>query len=268
MGDDAPAAGDRPPIRVVVAGPDGRMGRLMMDGLPHEPGIEVVGTLRRSEAGLAERVLADADVLLEFTTQDSAPRLALQAIEAGVRPVSGTSGLPQDALDAIDAAARDQGIGAVWASHFRLAGVLALHLARIAAEHLDAVAVVEAHHAGKADAPSGFALEMARGLREHHGTDFVNPPSATTTLPGARGGDRGGVQVHSLRLTGDPGWHEVVFGGLQETLTIRHDDIGRDGYVPMVARAIRKVVEPDVVGLLRGFDTVIGLTPQSGAVGS
>jgi 4-hydroxy-tetrahydrodipicolinate reductase len=141
-------------IRVVVAGPEGQMGRVLMAGLPNQAGIKVVGGLKR---GAAADGLADADVLVEFTHADSAAELMLPAIEAGVRPVSGTSGVSEEVLVAVDGAARKRGIAAGWAPHFRLAGVLMLHLARIAARYLDSAEIIEAHHATKADAPSGTA---------------------------------------------------------------------------------------------------------------
>lgn len=247
-------------IRVIVAGPDGQMGRVMMRGLPAEPDIEVVGGLRRSDAPRSKELLAGADVLVDFTRLDSSPQLLLDAIDAGVCPVSGTSGLSEEVLSAVDAAARKQGIGAVWAPHFRLAGVLMVHLAREAARFMSSVEIVEGHHATKADAPSGFAMELARNIREAHGADLVDPPVSHTVLSEARGGLKSGVRVHSIRLPDLSGWHEALFGGTEELLSIRHDEFGREGYVATVARSIREVMRPGLVGLLRGYDAVIGLT--------
>lgn len=246
-----------PSIRVLVAGPNGRMGRVMMAGLPNEPGIRVVGGLKRGDD--APALLAEADVLVEFTRADSAPDLLLAAIEAGVRPVSGTSGMPESVLTQVDQAARARGIAAVWAPHYRLAGVLMMHLARIAARYLESVEIVEAHHATKADAPTGTARELARMIRDSRGGEPAGVPTPLVTLSGVRGGVEGGVHIHSLRLPGIVGWHEVVFGGEQEMLRIRHDDMGREAYAPSVARAVRRVVRPDAIGLIRGYDAVIGL---------
>jgi 4-hydroxy-tetrahydrodipicolinate reductase len=205
-------------------------------------------------------------VLVDFTHLDSAPHLLLDAIKAGVRPVSGTSGLPEDVLSSIDEAARAEGIGAVWAPNFGLGGVLAMHFAQIAARYLDSVEIVEAHHVGKADAPSGTTLQLTRLMEAAHGGNFNDPPVKRQTLAGTRGGVDGGIRVHSLRLPGVLGWHEVIFGGDEELLTIRQESFGRGSYVPAVARAIREVVRPDRVGLIRGYDTVIGLTTDGHAV--
>jgi 4-hydroxy-tetrahydrodipicolinate reductase len=254
------------PIRVVVAGPDGVMGRTMVDGLPRERGIDVVGTIRRrDDPATVRETLAGAHVLVEFTHVDSSPDLMRRAIDAGVRPVSGTSGVAEDVLAEVDRGARERGIGAVWAANYRLMGVLLAHFARIAARYADTIEIIDSHHASKADAPSGTARELARLMREAHGTELVDPPVKRETLSGVRGGVMDGVRIHSLRLPGlEPnGWHEIVFAGDQEILTLRHDDWSRTAYVGPVARAIRKVMEPGVVGLLRGYDSVLGLSSDS-----
>jgi 4-hydroxy-tetrahydrodipicolinate reductase len=249
---------DTQAVRVVVAGPDGRMGRMLLERLPQE-GIEVIGGLVRDDPR-ARELLADADVLVDFTNPESAVELMLTAIDAGVRPVSGTSGIPLDALDTVHDAAHKQGIGAVWAANFRIGGALTKHLSQIAAQYLDAVEIIEAHHAKKADAPSGTALDFARAIRAAHGSDLSDAPVERTTLPGVRGGVEGGVRVHSLRLPGLLSRHEIVFSGDDEILTIRHDDFSRTAYAPVVALAIREVMRPELVGLIRGLDAVLGLT--------
>ena len=249
-------------IRVVVAGPDGVMGRTMVAGLPRQQGITIAGTIRRGDDPSAIRgVLAAADVLVEFTHADSSLELMRRAIDAGVRPVSGTSGISEDVLAEVDRSARERRIGAIWAPNYRLMGVLLAHFAKIAARYSDSVEIIDAHHATKADAPSGTARELARLIRQAHGTELYDPPVKRETLAGVRGGVAGGVRVHSLRIPGlEPnGWHEIVFAGDEEILTIKHEDWSRTAYVGPVARAVRKVMEPGVVGLLRGYDKVLGL---------
>jgi len=252
---------DTPPIRAVVAGPDGRMGGLLLQRLPVE-GIDVVGGLRRDDPQAAD-LLAKADVLVDFTNPDSSVDLMHAAVNAGVRPVSGTSGLTEDALRAVDRAARERGIGAIWAPNFRIGGALTKHLAEIVARFFGPVEIIEAHHAAKADAPSGTALELARSIREAHGSDIPDPEVERTTLAGVRGGVEGGVRVHSLRLPGLLSRHEIVFSGDAEVLTIRHDDFSRAAYTPVVALAAREVMRPGVVGLVRGLDAVMGLRHAS-----
>ncbi|HZC73859.1 MAG TPA: 4-hydroxy-tetrahydrodipicolinate reductase [Jatrophihabitans sp.] len=245
-------------IRVVVAGANGKMGKVMAAGLPHHQGIEVVGRLHRDDPNTSA-LLADADVLVDFTIAHAAVPLLLTAIEAGVRPVSGTSGLSDEALQAVDDAARDKGIPAIWASQFTLGGALMMHFCRLAAHYMESATVLEAHHATKADAPSGTAWELARQIRAAHGEDLVDHPSEHETVSEVRGGLEGGVRIHAIRLPAILGWNEVTFAGGGEVLTVRQTDVSRDAFVPFVARAVHEVVQTDRVGLIRGFGDVIGL---------
>jgi 4-hydroxy-tetrahydrodipicolinate reductase len=251
-------------IRVLVAGPDGKMGAAMMAGLPKQAGIDVIGGLRRDDPRAAE-LLAEADVLVDFTIAESAVALMLAAIEAGVRPVSGTSGLSEDDLRRVDEAARDRGIPAVWASQMTIGGALMMHFCRLASRFIDNVTVLEAHHATKADAPSGTAWELARRIREAHGSDLADYPSAHQPVAGVLGGLEGGVRIHSMRMPGILGWNEVTFAGHGEVLSIKQTDGSRDAFPPFVAVAVRKVMETDRIGLIRGFGAVIGLAEMAAA---
>ena len=245
-------------IRVVVAGPNGKMGRAMMDGLPAEPGITVVGGLVRNDPNAAE-LLARADVLVDFTIADSALPLMLAAIAAGVRPVSGTSGLTEEALREVDEAARAKGIPAIWANQFTVGGALMMHFCKLAARYMESATVLEAHHATKADAPSGTAWELARQIRAAHGSDLEYWPSRHEVVEGVRGGNLGGVRIHALRMPGLLGWNEVTFAGGGETLALRQTDGSRESFVAPLARSVREVMRTDRVGLIRGFGAVIGL---------
>jgi 4-hydroxy-tetrahydrodipicolinate reductase len=251
-------------IRVVVAGPNGKMGEAMMVGLPIQPGIQVVGGLLRDDPRTAE-LLAGADVLVDFTIADATLDLMLNAIEAGVRPVSGTSGVTEDALRQVDEAARAKGIPAVWANQFTLGGALMMHFCKIAARYMDSATVLEAHHATKADAPSGTAWELARQIRAAHGSDLEYWPSKHETVSGVRGGDEGGVRIHALRMPGLLGWNEVTFAGGGEILSLRQADGSRDSFVEPVARTVREIMHTDRTGLIRGYGSVIGLDAQVGA---
>jgi 4-hydroxy-tetrahydrodipicolinate reductase len=244
-------------IKVVVAGPDGRMGQVMTHGLPSEQGIEVIGGLRRDDD--LPGVLDGAHVLLDFTVADSATKLMLAAIEHGVRPVSGTSGLDDASLEQIDQAARAAGLPAIWASQFTLAGALMMHFSQIAARHMETATVVEAHHATKADAPSGTAWELAKQIRRAHGSDLADHPSKHETVSSVRGGLEGGVRIHSIRMPGLLGWNEVTFGAGGELFTMRQTDVTREAFVPFVANAIREAARTERVGLIRGYGAVIGL---------
>jgi 4-hydroxy-tetrahydrodipicolinate reductase len=251
-------------IRVLVAGPDGKMGNAMMTGLPKQSGIQVVGGLRRDDPQAAE-LLSEADVLVDFTIADSAVPLILAAIDAGVRPVSGTSGLSEDDLSRIDAAARERRMPAVWASQMTVGGALMMHFCRLTSHFIDNVTVLEAHHATKADAPSGTAWELARRIREARGEDLADYPSQHQPVPGVLGGVEGGVRIHSMRMPDILGWNEVTFAGGGEVLSIKQTDGSRDAFPPFVARAVHEVMRTDRVGLIRGYGAVIGLAELAAA---
>jgi 4-hydroxy-tetrahydrodipicolinate reductase len=245
-------------LRVLVSGATGRVGRVMMDGLARQPDLSIVGGFGSANAlEELQRLAPEADVLVDFTTGQAAPTILLAAVTSGLHVVSGTSGLPSEALDGLDTALKQAGKGGVWAANFAVGGVLMMHFASVAARFMDAAEVIELHHDGKVDAPSGTAIQTARDIRQAHGADLPDPPVERQTLPGARGAEYGGVRIHSVRLPGFNAHQEVLFGALGQVLSIRHDALGRDAYLPGVALAIREV--PKHVGLVRGLDTLMHL---------
>jgi 4-hydroxy-tetrahydrodipicolinate reductase len=248
-------------IRVVVAGPDGRMGQVMVEGLPKHDGIEIVGQLRRADREQRSELLREADVMVEFTGPESAPELLFEALKARTRPVSGSSGIAESVLVEADRMAREYEIGGIWAPNFSMSSNVMMHAVAMIAKYFSTVEIIEAHHETKADAPSGTAVRLAEIARAAHEADLKEANVRHEILPGTRGGSLGGVHVHSLRLPGDVGWHDVVLAAPDGFVTIRHEDSGsREIYVPAVANAVRKVMQPDVIGLLRGYGSIIGLT--------
>jgi 4-hydroxy-tetrahydrodipicolinate reductase len=247
-------------IRVVVAGPDGHVGRAMVAGFAADPTLELVGGIRRGDDDVREKLSA-ADVLVDFTSAAAAPALMVAALEAGVRPVSGTSGLADDDLAAVDAAARERKLPAVWAPNFSPAAVLLAQLAELAAKYMDAAEIIEGHPSRKADAPSGTALALARGIRQARGTDFTDRPVADEILPGIRGAAAGGVRLHSVRhpVSTMISWHEVIFTSEDGVLRLRYDEAGGREPVESVIRAVNGVMTDERIGLIRGHDAVLGL---------
>ena len=245
-------------VRVIVAGATGRVGRVMMSGLSQYPDISVVGGFgsANTQAEL-QRLAPEADVLVDFTTGSAAPNLLCSAAGAGLHVVSGTSGLPAAALDELDRALRTAQRGGLWAANFAIGGALMMHFARVAARFMDAAEVIELHHDKKVDAPSGTAVQTARDIRSARGDDLPDPPVERWTLEGSRGAVDGGVRIHSIRLPGFNAHQEVLFGSIGQVLTIRHDALGREAYLPGVALAVREV--PKRIGLVRGLDTLMGL---------
>lgn len=220
-------------------------------------GIKVVGGLGSGNRGDLRDLLSRSDAVVDFTTADAAPDILFAAADAGVRPISGTTGLPDGVLPALDQRLRERGIGGVWAPNFAIGAVLMVHFARIAARFMDAAEVIELHHDRKLDAPSGTAVTTARAIRASHGSDLADPPVRTWILPGARGAAEGGVRLHSVRLPGLVAHQEVLFGAAGQLLTVRHDALSREAYVPGVALAVRAAMER--VGLARGLESVLGL---------
>jgi 4-hydroxy-tetrahydrodipicolinate reductase len=230
----------------------------MCAGLAHQPDLEVVGGFGRADA-LSElrRLAPQADVLVDFTNGAGAAELLRAAVDAGLHVVSGTSGLPAGSLDELDVALQGAQRGGVWAANFAIGAVLMMHFARVAARFMDGAEVIEMHHAGKVDAPSGTAVQTARDIHAAHGAELPDPRVERWTLDGARGAVVGGVRIHSVRLPGLNAHQEVLFGSLGQVLSIRHDALGRDAYVPGVALAVRYAAEH--VGLTRGLEPLMGL---------
>lgn len=245
-------------LRVIVAGSTGRVGRVMMSGLPEYPDLSVVGGFGRADAARElERLAPQADALVDFTTGAAAPDLLCAAAQMGLHVVSGTSGLAPDALERIDRTLRDQQRGGVWAANFAIGGALMMYFARVAARFMDAAEVIELHHDKKVDAPSGTAIQTAREIRAERGDDLPDPRVERWTLEGSRGAVQGGVRIHSVRLPGFNAHQEVIFGSAGQILSIRHDALGREAYLPGVVLALHEV--PKRVGLVTGLDTLMGL---------
>jgi 4-hydroxy-tetrahydrodipicolinate reductase len=245
-------------VRVVVAGATGRVGRVMMQSLGQQPHIAIVGGFGSANAlQELDRLAPDADVLVDFTSGTAAPEILTSAAAAGLHIVSGTSGMPTPALDELAAALNKYAKGGLWAANFAIGAALMMYFARVAARFMDAAEVIELHHDRKVDAPSGTAVQTAREIRAARGSDLPDPLVERWTLEGSRGAVDGGVRIHSVRLPGFNAHQEVLFGSLGQVLSIRHDALGRDAYVPGVALAVREV--PNHIGLIRGLDTLMGL---------
>jgi len=143
------------------------------------------------------------------------------------------------------------------APNFAIGAVLLMYFASIAARYFDHAEIIELHHDKKADAPSGTALATARLMRQAHGSDLVAAPTSKVTLPGTRGGELGGIHVHSVRLPGLMAHQEVIFGGLGQTMTLRHDSLSRESFVPGVLLAVKEVVKRQ--GLVYGLEALLNL---------
>ena len=262
------------PIKVVVQGASGRVGQEVAKALCYEPEMQLVGAveLEVSEDYLTlpdgsgtvpfssnlEHILTSCqpDVLVDFTIAQAVMPAARIAAEQGVNLVIGTTGLTTDELGEIDQLAIAHKVGAVVAPNFALGAVLMIHLAKIAAKYLDYAEIIELHHHLKADAPSGTALTTAKAMVQARGKPF-DQPSKQKKTPNSRGEQVEGVTIHSVRLPGLLAHQEIILGAPGQTLSIRHDTISRECYMPGVILAITEVVKRK--GLVYGLDTLLGL---------
>ncbi len=178
------------------------------------------------------------------------------ATERKVNLVIGTTGLTAADLEEIERLATAHEVGAVVAPNFALGAVLMIHLAKIAGKYLDYVEITELHHHLKADAPSGTALSTARAMAQARGKPFSQPPESKKPSS-SRGEQVEGVAIHSIRLPGLMAHQEVLMGAPGQTLSIRHDTISRECYMPGIILAIKKVV--GCQGLIYGLDALLGL---------
>lgn len=216
-------------IRVAVAGAAGRMGSTVCGAVEDAGGLELTGRADPALEVEVADVLADADVLVEFSTPDTSLANSLAALEAGVHVVVGATGFD---LEALERAAEASTVNCLVAPNFAIGAVLLMTLSQQVAEHMPECEIIELHHDRKLDAPSGTAARTR---------DLINEGGGNVHEP-----------IHSIRLPGLVAHQEVLFGGVGQTLSIRHDSIDRSSFMPGVVLAVRRVPElPDrfTVGL-------------------
>jgi 4-hydroxy-tetrahydrodipicolinate reductase len=243
------------PIRVAVAGYRGKVGVEMVRGLEAASDIEYVGGVEAGDDLGALLGRAHPRALVDFTHPSAALGNALAAVAAGCCPVVGTTGIPAEGLQQLEDACAAAGLGGIVAPNFSVGAVVMMHIAEIAAPYFEAADVIEMHHQTKADAPSGTALATARRLGARG--RFTYARTEKLTLDGVRGGEEGGVGVHSVRLPGLVADQEILLGLAGQTLTITHRTTSREAFVPGVLLAIRRVTaEPR---FYRALDQLLGL---------
>ncbi|MEX0993653.1 MAG: 4-hydroxy-tetrahydrodipicolinate reductase [Solirubrobacterales bacterium] len=224
-------------IRVVVSGAAGKMGATVCAAVEGADDVELVA---RADPALdvdLATAIADAkpDVVVDFTTPDVVFNNAHLCLSSGVHAVVGTTGLTAEQLAELKQLASGGDANCFIAPNFALGAVLMMQAAKLAASHMDGVEIVELHHDRKLDAPSGTAKRTAE-------------------LIGQAGG-QADAPIHSVRLPGLVAHQEVIFGGQGETLTIRHDSISRESFMPGVLLAVRRVASLD--GLVVGLENLL-----------
>jgi 4-hydroxy-tetrahydrodipicolinate reductase len=202
-------------IRVAVAGAAGRMGATVCAAVEGAPDMELAGRADPLLHMPLADVLGDAEVLVDFTTPEVALANALASLQAGVHVVIGTTGFDPAPL------AGARGANVLIAPNFAIGAVLMMRFAAEAARHMEKAEIIELHHDQKLDAPSGTAKLTAQRMAEASGREA--PP------------------IHSVRLPGLVAHQEVILGELAQTLTIRHDSMSRESFMPGVLLAVRRV---------------------------
>lgn len=263
-------------LRVVVSGAGGKMGREVVRAVLGADDMELVGAVDPGFSGEDVGKLIGAEPMgisidksleealqrtqathvVDFTTPDTVFDNVMTALEMGRRVVFGTTGLDEGALASIDAKAREQRTGVIHAPNFAIGAVLMMRFAAEASRFFDSVEIIELHHDEKKDAPSGTAIKTAELIAEaRKAKSEVAAVAATEEATSARGQEVQGVRIHSLRLPGLVAHQEVILGLAGQTLTIRHDSIDRESFMPGVLLALRRVNEID--GLIYGLEHLL-----------
>ncbi|MEW9669792.1 4-hydroxy-tetrahydrodipicolinate reductase [Ammoniphilus sp. 3BR4] len=257
-------------IRVAVAGSKGRMGQEAVKMVMSDPELELVAEVgsprSRGEGASVHGVpfltsLEEAflnyrpDVLVDLTTPQAVKNNMELAIQHGVRPVVGTTGLSADEIQELDDLSREKGVGAIIAPNFAIGAILMMKFAREAARYMPHVEIIELHHDKKLDAPSGTAVKTAELIQQTRQEFKQGHPDEEEIIDGARGGYYNGFRIHSVRLPGLVAHQEVLFGHVGQTLSIRHDSMNRESFMPGINLAIKKVI--DLNTLVYGLENVM-----------
>src|ERR1700722_16249025 len=245
-------------IKVGGLGAKGRMGSQACATVEAASDLELAAQV---DVGDPITALAGCDVVVDFTHPGAVMENVRWCVEHGGSAVAGTSGFNEARLDqgreGLGGAAASRGLGG---PNFSGGAVLMMRFAQQAARFFESAEIIELHHAGKADAPSGTAARTAAMIEEARSGAGLGPsPDATVTAAdGARGTVLGGVHVHSVRLAGLVAHQEVLLGGHGEVLTIRHDSLDRSSFMPGVLVAVRGIAGLPP-GLTVGLDSLLGL---------
>lgn len=261
-------------IKVLVNGAGGRMGQAVVAAVLDDEetelvaavdihgGIDVGELVGKGVCGvIMETSLEDAiyvhkpDVMIDFTRPDVVFDNVCTALEKNVSPVVGTTGLSDEEKEKIAQLAEKTGTPAFIAPNFAIGAVLMMLMSRMAAQYLPHAEIIELHHDKKLDAPSGTAVQTAAMISEVRAKMRQGHPDEKEKIIGARGAEYDGMRIHSVRLPGLVAHQEVLFGGLGETLTIRHDSLSRESFMPGVLLACKKV--RDLKGLTVGLDKLL-----------
>ena len=248
-------------IRVGVLGASGKMGREICKTVIQDEHLELVAAFDRNNIGIDAAVLAGCpangvlisndleqllteakpDVMIDFTVADAMRENVPKVLAHGVAVVSGTTGLSAEERAEMGKLAEANKTSMFHAANYAIGAVLMMKFAAEAAKYMPYAEVIELHHDQKLDAPSGTAVTTLEKIAQNREAFRQGREEEFEKIAGARGGEYEGMRVHSVRLPGFVASQEVIFGGLGQTLTIRHDSISRESFMPGIALAVKKV---------------------------
>lgn len=252
---------------MILAGVTGWIGKPLAQAIDDAPDLELVAAAARREAGrqlggirisgsVREALATPSDVFVDYTSAASVKANVVAAIGAGLHVVIGSSGLTQDDFAEVDTLAKAAGVGVVAVGNFAITAALLQRFAVEAAKYVENWEILDTAYAGKMDAPSGMARELAWRLSEVRNPGLEVPIEATVGQAEARGADVHGSRVHSIRLPGHTIGIEIRFGREDERLTLQYDaGPGAAPYIAGTLLAIRRV--PQFIGLVRGLDRIL-----------
>ncbi len=263
------------PIRVLITGAWGQMGRFAVSAVLSQPDMQLVAAVDPAGGGhsvteLDPRAAADLlgarqlgaaleethpEVMVDFTSPAVVRGNLETALKHGVACVVGTTGLGETDLKMLDNMARRHNTACFVAPNFSLGANLMMRFAAEAAPSYDWVEIIERHHERKQDAPSGTALRTAELIAEARERPVSSTPTTADKAPGSRGGEKEHIRIHAVRLPGYVANQEVVFGGAGEVLRIEHCTTSRECFMPGMLLAVRKVRELE--GLVVGLENIM-----------
>ena len=245
-------------IRVAVTGAKGRMGSTVVAAVTGAPDMEVVAQLDAGDP-ITKKTVNGAQVAVDFSVPGVTEANVHALLDVGVDVVVGTTGWTEESYARVRTHAQEAGRAVLIAPNFAMGAVLAMKFAAMAAPYFESAEVIEMHHPGKVDAPSGTAVATARGIAKARAEAGLGqmPDATQTDELGSRGGRVEGIPVHAVRLRGLTASEEILLGNEGEQLVIRTDSFDRVSFMPGVLLGVRRVIGR--TGLTIGLDQVMGL---------
>ncbi|MFZ5943645.1 MAG: 4-hydroxy-tetrahydrodipicolinate reductase [Bacillota bacterium] len=261
-------------IRVGVMGACGKMGREICSHILDDSELELTAAIDvvnngsklgvligRPQTEILINNLHDAldagnlDVLIDFTNAQAVLNNSPKVIARGINLVIGTTGLSVEEVNHIETMAEKHQVGVIAAPNFSIGAVLMIKFAKDAAQYFPHLEIIEKHHDQKLDAPSGTAIKTLEEISKNRSKMQQGHKHEYEKIIGARGGDFEGIRVHSIRLPGLIAHQEVIFGGEGQILTIKHDSLSRDCFMPGILLAVKKV--RNIKGLCYGLENIL-----------